>query len=66
MLGPNMFKVEKKSKSCSTKLKKTTAQLNENKNKGKNTGIEMDTTFPKVEKFQQRERRSVSHTPCAA
>ena len=36
------------------KLKKTTVQLNENKNK--NTGIEMDTTFPKIEKFQQRER----------
>ena len=37
------------------KLKKTTLQLNKNKNK--NTGIEMDTTFPKIEKFQQRERR---------
>ena len=37
------------------KLKKTTVQLNKNRNK--NTGIEMDTTFPKIEKFQQRERR---------
>ena len=46
------------------KLKKTTVQLNQNKNK--NAGIEMDTTFPKIEKFQQRERHSVSHTPCAA
>ena len=34
------------------KLKKTTVQLNKNKN----AGIEMDTTFPKTEKFQQRER----------
>ena len=36
------------------KLKKTTVQLNKNKNK--NAGIEMDTTFLKTEKLQQRER----------
>ena len=40
----------KENKSWSMKLKKITVQLNKNKNK--NAGIEMDTTLPKIEKFQ--------------